>query len=136
MSKKSDKIRDSDTRGRHPQEDMDEELREPLPENLEGRQVSNKEGLHSTAEKLAASRSEFAPRPSAGPVPGAFDGGEPEQAGTGRFRCNACGRYFDDETSLHFHEPECRIAKQSTREGERELLADEQIPHPANDRGR
>lgn len=130
MSKKAIKVPDSDTRARHPREDMSEELTEPLPENLEGRQTSNKEGMHSTVQKLAASRSEFA---SAAPVSGAFGDGRPEEVGTGRFRCSSCGRYFDEEPLLRMHEKECRIAKVATRQGERELEEEDRTPHAPND---
>ena len=30
---------------------------------------------------------------------------------TNRFRCNACGRYFNDSEELRAHEVECRVAK-------------------------
>jgi hypothetical protein len=42
-----------------------------LDTNLEGRQISNKSGKHSSAQKLAASRPEFGPSPGANPVDGA-----------------------------------------------------------------
>jgi hypothetical protein len=121
--KKSTKMSDSDVRARHQDEDILDELMDDLPENIEGRQISNKAGLHSTAQKLAASRPEFGPRGTKAA----------EQAGTGRFRCPSCGRYFDAEATLKMHEPECRIAKVATREGERELELDEKTPHAPND---
>ncbi len=116
---------------------MQDELSDSIPENpeyLEGLQISSKEGLHSSAQKLAASRSGFAPRPSEHHVSGAFSEGDRETAGSGRFRCNSCGRYFDDEPSLRIHEPECRIAKQATAEGRRELAEADRTPHVPNDR--
>lgn len=109
---------------------------EDLPENMEGRQTSTKTGLHSTAQKLAASRSEFAPRPSAGPVSGAFGEGEPAETGTGRYRCSSCGRYFDDEAQFRSHEVPCRTAKNATREGARELAEEDRTPREPNDRDR
>jgi hypothetical protein len=42
-----------------------------LDTDLEGRQISNKSGKHSSAQKLAASRPEFGPSPGANPVAGA-----------------------------------------------------------------
>lgn len=50
-----------------------------LNTNIEGRQISSKSGKHSSAVKLAASRSEFGPSPRANPVDGAF--GKPEELG-------------------------------------------------------
>lgn len=65
--------------------DSDESVREPvdreemnpvegddLNSNIDGRQISNKFGKHSSAMKLAASRTEFGPNPGANPVDGAF----------------------------------------------------------------
>jgi hypothetical protein len=134
MSKKTTKQPNSDIRSPHRREDMLEEMTDPLPESLEGRQTSNKEGLRSTGQKLGASRSEFAPRPSAGPVSGAFGDGEPPEVGTGRYRCDSCGRYFDDQALLRMHQNECRIAKAATREGERELAKEQRTRHAPNDR--
>ena len=136
MSKKGVKIPDSDLRARHAQNDVAVEADEQPLENLDDFQTSNKAGGHSTVEKLAASRTEFSPRSSAGPVAGAFGTGEPEPSGTGQFRCNACGRFFDVESDLRAHEPECRAAKQATNEGAQELEREDRTLHPPNDRGR
>lgn len=106
---------------------------EEPPQNLEDPQTSNKTGKHSTVEKLAASRSEFSPRSSAGPVAGAFDGERPEPSGAGQFRCSACGRYFDVESDLRGHEAECRAAKQSTQSGASDLEREERAVHSPND---
>lgn len=131
---KSTKYPDSDTRARHRQEDITDETAAPPPEDLQGRQTSTKAGSRSTVEKLAASRSEFAPRPSAGPVSGAFDGDAPQPSGTGEFRCSACGRYFDVESDLRAHEVECRVAKEATHLGAQELAKQDATPHAPNDR--
>jgi len=136
MSEKTTKMPDSDVSARHAREAVLDEATEDAPENLEGRQTSNKQGSHSTVEKLAASRSEFSPRSSAGPVAGAFGGDQPVPSGTGQFRCNACGRYFDVESDLRVHEGECRAAKQSTREGSGELAREDKTPHAPNDKGK
>lgn len=126
----------SDTSARRRDRELETEASEAPLENLEGEQTSNKSGKHSTVEKLAASRSEFSPRPSAGPVSGAFDGDEPQPSGTGQFRCNACGRYFDLESDLRSHEVECRAAKEATSEGDRELQKEDEFEHAPNDKGR
>jgi hypothetical protein len=52
---------------------------------------------------------------------------------TNRFRCNACGRYFNDSEVLRAHEVECRVAKASTEEGRRELKREDSHPHQPND---
>lgn len=72
--------------------DSDETAREPLDTeesgvvdqddlntHTEGRQISSKSGKHSSAVKLAASRSDFGASPRANPVDGAF--GKPEELG-------------------------------------------------------
>jgi hypothetical protein len=133
MSKKAIKMPDSDTSARHGREDQAGEMNEAPPESLADRQTSNKAGSHSTVEKLAASRSEFAPRASAGQVSGAFGDVSPEPAGTGQFRCSACGRYFDVERDLRVHETECRAAKQATAAGQHQLAAEDSAPHAPND---
>lgn len=120
-----------------PDLEVEDEKTAPPLENIDDLQTSNKAGGHSTAQKLAASRSDFAPRSSAGPVAGAFGReGEPVPSGTGQFRCDACGRFFDVEADLRQHETECRAAKQATREGAEELEREDHTPHPTNDRGR
>ena len=108
MSKKATKTPDSDSIARHRTEDMQDEIYEDAPERLEDRQTSNKSGSPSDVEKLAASRSEFAPRASAGPVPGAGGPDEPSPPTRGAFRCESCNRTFDTETELRRHQPECR----------------------------
>lgn len=60
----------------------------------------------------------------------------PSPAGpdTNKFRCNACGRYFNTQTELSAHEVECRLAKVTTEEGRRELNEQDQTSHQRNDR--
>lgn len=135
MSKKGVKIPDSDVSARHRRGEVTVEADEEPLENLDDFQTSNKAGSHSSVEKLAASRTEFSPRSSAGPVAGAFGTGEPHPSGTGQFRCNACGRFFDVEADLRKHEPECRSAKQATSEGAQELEREDRSSHPPNDIG-
>ena len=108
MSKKAIKTPESDVSARHPREDMSEEIYDTPNESLQQRQTSNKSGSHSNVEKLRASRSEFAPRPSAGPVPGARGPEQPQPETPGAFRCASCNRTFDTETERRRHEPECR----------------------------
>lgn len=114
---------DSDQSARkshHPNEDLD--AAEAVEANL---QTSHKSGKHSTAEKLADSRPEFADGRGAQPVDGAFgrDTEEPHRTGrnaspgTDEFRCDSCGRYFNTEPDLRAHETECRIAKAATAGG-------------------
>jgi tRNA(Ile2) C34 agmatinyltransferase TiaS len=57
----------------------------------------------------------------------------PASPGTNQFRCNACGRYFNTNEELAAHEPECRLAKQATPEGARELAEQDSVPHQPND---
>lgn len=57
----------------------------------------------------------------------------PASPGTNRFRCNACGRYFNDDAELREHEIDCRIAKESTRTGAAELSEEDRRPHLPND---
>ncbi len=71
---KSMKIPDSDRTARTSIDERDE-IQEETDET--GRQISNKSGKHSRAEKLAASRPDFGPKPGGGPVPGAT--GNPEE---------------------------------------------------------
>jgi hypothetical protein len=52
---------------------------------------------------------------------------------TNRFRCNACGRYFNEAEELRSHEVECRVAKVATEEGRRELEREDSHPHQPND---
>jgi len=57
----------------------------------------------------------------------------PASPETNQFRCNACGRYFNDPAELAAHEVECRTAKVSTQEGRRELEREDSHPHQPND---
>lgn len=57
----------------------------------------------------------------------------PADAGTNQFRCNACGRYLNTAAELASHEPECRSAKQATREGRLELAEQDAREHAPND---
>jgi hypothetical protein len=59
----------------------------------------------------------------------------PTEAGpdTNRFRCNACGRYFNTQGELSAHEVECRMAKVSTSAGRRDLEKEDSEPHMRND---
>ncbi len=116
--------------------ELQSEVNESPLESLADTQTSVKSGKHSTVEKLAASRSDFSPRSSAGPVAGAFGDGEPMPAGTGEFRCGACGRYFDSESDLRNHETECRVAKIATGAGAEELESEDRAAHAPNDRDR
>ncbi len=92
--------------------------------NTEDLQTSNKTGKHSTAEKLAASRPEFGEGRGAQPVDGAFGDDESHEVtgrlagpGTNRFRCPACGRYFNTAEELSAHQGECQLAKAATASG-------------------
>jgi hypothetical protein len=85
---------------------------------LEG-QTSTKTGKHSSVEKLAASRPEMGQGRGAVPVDGAFGKDEGSHPVTGRlagpdtnqFRCETCGRWFNRQTELDAHQPECALAK-------------------------
>jgi hypothetical protein len=72
---------------------IDERDMESRPDdtNDEGRQISNKSGKHSSAEKLAASRPNFGPSPGANPAPGAHGerGKDKEQSPSGAQRDKA-----------------------------------------------
>ena len=57
----------------------------------------------------------------------------PAGPGTNRFRCNACGRYFNEPGELAAHEVECRTAKTSTESGRQELRQEDRQPHEPND---
>ena len=57
----------------------------------------------------------------------------PASPGTNEYRCNACGRYFNTASELSGHEAECRVAKQSTETGRRELEREDSKPHLPND---
>jgi len=61
---------DSDESARKPIENLQSE-EEDTETDIEGRQISNKTGKKSSAEKLASSRPEFGASPGANPVPGA-----------------------------------------------------------------
>ncbi|MGH9625158.1 MAG: hypothetical protein ACRD4G_12570 [Bryobacteraceae bacterium] len=113
---------DSDQSARkshHPNEDLD------TAESAANLQTSHKSGKHSAAEKLAASRPEFADGRGGQPVDGAFghDTEEPHTTGrnaspgTDQYRCGACGRFFNTEADLRAHETECRAAKAATAGG-------------------
>lgn len=132
---------DSDQSARkshHPEEDLD--TAEATNSNLNA-QTSNKAGKHSTVEKLAASRPEFAEGRGAQPVPGAFGHdteelhpvGRNASPGTDQFRCSGCGRYFNTKQELLSHEPECRLAKAATAGGRDSLHQQDATPHAPND---
>lgn len=132
---------DSDQSARkshHPEEDLDTAETTDANVNVE---TSRKTGKHSTAEKLAASRSEFAEGRRAQPVPGAFGRDAEEQHATGRnaspgtdqFRCSGCGRYFNTQQDLRAHEPECRLAKAATAGGRDSLRQQDATSHAPND---
>ena len=55
----------------------------------------------------------------------------PASPGTNQFRCNACGRYFNASAELSVHEVECRLAKQSTAEGAKELAEQDTRIYPS-----
>lgn len=57
----------------------------------------------------------------------------PASPGTNQFRCNACGRYFNTQDELRMHEPECRLAKETTEAGRRTLEREDAQPHKPND---
>lgn len=61
---------DSDQSARGPIQNLESE-EEDTATQIEGRQISNKSGKRSSAEKLASSRPEFGTSPGASPVPGA-----------------------------------------------------------------
>jgi len=89
--RKTTAVPDSDTTARKKHED-DTAIDETL-DNTDGRQTSQKTGKHSSVEKMAASRPEFAESPGAHPVPGA-DGDpgkdhEPTPEGTNAHRDKA-----------------------------------------------
>lgn len=132
---------DSDQSARkshHPDEDLDTAEATDATANA---QTSHKSGKHSTAEKLAASRPEFAEGRAAQPVDGAFghDTEEPHPTGrnagpgTDQYRCSGCGRYFNTSQELTAHEPECRMAKAATASGRDSLRREDAVPHQPND---
>lgn len=108
MSQKHQATPDSDQTARHRSEDLTD--LSDFPDNIEGLQTSNKTGKHSSVEKLAASRSDFAPRPSV--HPDLVDENMPS------VRCPYCGRAFYTESDLSDHEVECRLAKEATHRGD------------------
>ncbi|HYP13377.1 MAG TPA: hypothetical protein VEQ63_05605 [Bryobacteraceae bacterium] len=57
----------------------------------------------------------------------------PASPGTNQFRCNACGRYLNDESDLRSHEFECRAAKAASESGRRDLEIEDHTPHEPND---
>ena len=57
----------------------------------------------------------------------------PASPETNNFRCNACGRYFNTQSELAVHEPECRSAKLATESGRRDLEHSDRNPRPKND---
>ena len=57
----------------------------------------------------------------------------PASPDTNNFRCNACGRYFNESGELRAHEAECRPAKLSTESGARQLANEDREPHGRND---
>ena len=134
---------DQSARPKHPdsaQEAPDDVNPDDVNTELEGRQVSNKSGKHSTVEKLGASRPEFGTGRKAEPVAGAFGGDESHEVtgrnagpNTNQFRCSGCGRYFNTEQELSHHETECRLAKAATRSGAESLRREDSTPHAPND---
>jgi hypothetical protein len=135
MSKKSNKTPDSDVSARRARGDTGIQNVDDAG-RLQSLQTSHKAGSHSTVQKLAASRSGFAPRSADGPVAGAFGNAEPSPSGTGQFRCSACGRFFEKEGDMREHEQECRSAKKATDLGTAELEREDRADHPRNNRGR
>ncbi len=131
---------DSDETARKKHSDADDEDITDIDTAGPDLQTSNKSGKHSSAEKLAASRPEFGAGRGAQPVSGAF-GDDPSHVVTGRnagpntnqFRCNSCGRYFNTQSELSQHEPECRTAKAATATGREELRDEDSHPHQPND---
>lgn len=57
----------------------------------------------------------------------------PAGPNTNEFRCNACGRWFNAQAELSAHEVECRVAKQATETGRRDLEQQDHTPHAKND---
>ncbi len=57
----------------------------------------------------------------------------PASPGMNQFRCNACGRYFNDQQQLLDHQADCIPAKRATPEGARELDEQNRQPHKPND---
>ena len=117
---------DESARGRHP--DSADEMMDEVSADINGLQTSTKSGKHSSVEKLAASRPEFATAAGAKPVDGAF-GDDPGHSvsgrlaspGTNQFQRASCGRYFNTQQELSAHEPECRTAKAATAAGRENL---------------
>jgi hypothetical protein len=89
-NKKTIATPDSDQTARRDIDERDPTL-EDQETDIEGRQVSNKSGKHSSVEKLAASRPEFGASPGANPVPGAHGdaGADEEEAPSGAHRDKA-----------------------------------------------
>ena len=129
---------DETARGKHRY--AGDEATDDASANIEGLQTSNKTGKHSSVEKLAASRPEFGRAAGAQAVDGAF-GEDPTHVATGReagpdtnqFRCSGCGRYFNTESELGAHEPECRLAKAATAAGRDSLQHEDAAPRQRND---
>jgi hypothetical protein len=130
---------DESARDKHPFAG-EERIPDASPD-IEGLQTSSKAGKHSSVEKLAASRPERGASPGARPVDGAFGTDSEEHPITGRnaapetnqFRCNACGRYFNNEEDLANHEQECRLAKAATASGRDTLRREDATAHRKND---
>jgi transposase-like protein len=57
----------------------------------------------------------------------------PASPNTSQYRCDSCGRYFDDRATLAAHEAECRLAKMTTETGRKELEREEHAEHVPND---
>ncbi|HEX5430957.1 MAG TPA: hypothetical protein VFW83_03255 [Bryobacteraceae bacterium] len=89
MSTKTSKVPDSDRFARKQSEDLESEETAD-PGKLASRQVSNKSGKHSSVEKQAASRPEFAPR--AKPVAGAVSRRAGTEPGRGIPRSKTKGK--------------------------------------------
>ena len=114
---------DETARKKHPDASADPVQGGDLTDSDQGLQTSNKSGKHSSAEKLAASRPEFGTGRGAVPVDGAFGRdtephtitGREAGPGTNQFRCESCGRGFNDQRELREHETECQLAKAATQ---------------------
>jgi hypothetical protein len=78
MSNKGTNIPSSDVNARRRLADLSVEKDELPLDNMGDLQTSNKQGSHSTVEKLADSRGQSSARPWAQPVDGAFGYDEPD----------------------------------------------------------
>jgi hypothetical protein len=128
---------DSDQTARSKHADSSDKITQDT--GLADLQTSTKSGKHSSVEKLAASRPEFSGRGEQS-VPGAFGDDESHRVtgrnaapDTNKFRCSACGRYFNTAGELSAHEPDCRTAKAATESGRRSLQQEDEMLHVRND---